>query len=351
MIRLPSLWIRSESRSDERRVAIVPEDARRLVAQGIKVTVEESPQRIFPVADYVAAGCAVAEPGTWVAAPDDQVIIGLKALPESPAALRHRHIFFGHAYKGQPGAEELLRRFARGRGELLDLEYLTDATGRRLAAFGYWAGYVGAALAVLHARRQLRRPLESTELSLLEDALSRDASGVGRVVVIGAWGRCGSGARAALAAAGITPTCWDIEETRQFDKAALLEHDIMINAVYTVGPTTPFLTLDDIANPNRRLITVADITCDAGSPYSVLPIYESATNWHAPVLRLLDDERPLDVIAIDNLPSLLPKDASIRFSADLTPHLFDLHSEPWSRCSALFTAKLRSVRPPGTPRR
>ena len=38
-----------------------------------------------------------------------------------------------------------------GGGALLDLEYLTDDHGRRLAAFGYWAGYVGAALAVLHA--------------------------------------------------------------------------------------------------------------------------------------------------------------------------------------------------------
>ena len=53
---------------------------------------------------------------------------------------------FGHAYKGQPAGQVLLRRFRDGGGTLYDLEYLTDETGRRVAAFGYWAGYAGAAL-------------------------------------------------------------------------------------------------------------------------------------------------------------------------------------------------------------
>lgn len=339
-----SLWIRHESRADERRVAIVPEDARVLVSHGIKLTVEESTQRIFPLADYVAAGCAVAAPGSWVEAPDNQVIVGLKELPASPAALRHRHVFFGHAFKAQPHAGELLRRFAEGGGELLDLEYLTDDDGRRLAAFGYWAGYVGAALAVLHARKRLVTPLTPVALADLEAALaSGDATDIGRVIVVGALGRCGSGARAALAAAGITPTCWDIEETRRLDRAALLDHDIMVNAVYSSGPVTPFLTGGDIADQNRRLRTVVDVSCDVGSPHSVLPIYDSVTDWHEPVRRLRGGDTPLDLIAIDNLPSLLPREASVRFSADLTPHLLDLNSEPWSRCAALFASKLESL--------
>ena len=33
-----------------------------------------------------------------------------------------------------------------------------DDGGRRLAAFGFWAGYLGAALAVLHHRGGLRGP-------------------------------------------------------------------------------------------------------------------------------------------------------------------------------------------------
>lgn len=133
------LWLRHEVRSTERRTPIVPADARRLVESGVTLTVEESPQRIFPIEEYDAAGCRVAPAGSWVSAPEQAVVIGLKELPDRPGELTHRHIYFGHAYKQQPGAEDLLRRFAQGGGVLLDLEYLVDDDGRRLAAFGFWA--------------------------------------------------------------------------------------------------------------------------------------------------------------------------------------------------------------------
>ena len=55
---------------------------------------------------------------------------------------------FGHAFKGQRGAETLLGRFRAGGGRLYDIEYLVDEGGRRLAAFGYWAGFAGAAVSL-----------------------------------------------------------------------------------------------------------------------------------------------------------------------------------------------------------
>lgn len=153
------LWLRHETRTTERRTPVVPSDAARLVDAGVTLTVEDSPQRVHPIEAYERAGCRVAEAGSWVSAPPETVVVGLKELPDEPAGLTHRHIFFGHAYKRQPGAEPLLRRFLSGGGALLDLEYLVDDEGRRLAAFGYWAGYLGAALAVLHHRGALKAPL------------------------------------------------------------------------------------------------------------------------------------------------------------------------------------------------
>ena len=50
------LWVRHEERETERRAPIVPDDARRLVEQGVLVSVEDGPQRVFPIADYAAAG-------------------------------------------------------------------------------------------------------------------------------------------------------------------------------------------------------------------------------------------------------------------------------------------------------
>src|SRR5829696_4217623 len=131
----PSIIVRHEQRATERRAPVVPADAAWLVGQGVAVAVEDSPQRAFPISAYAAAGCRIASPGSWVDAAATDYVIGLKELPERPPALRRRHVYFGHAYKGQRDGPALLRRFAAGGGALLDLEYLVDADGRRLAAF------------------------------------------------------------------------------------------------------------------------------------------------------------------------------------------------------------------------
>src|SRR5262249_49766522 len=108
---MTGITVRNEGRDSERRAPVVPAGAARLVRHGISVTVEESPQRVFPIADYAAAGCAIAPAGSWVDAPAGEYVVGLKELPERPEVLRHRHIYFGHAYKGQHGAAGLLSRF------------------------------------------------------------------------------------------------------------------------------------------------------------------------------------------------------------------------------------------------
>jgi saccharopine dehydrogenase (NAD+, L-lysine-forming) len=340
------LWLRHESRTTERRTPIVPSDARRLVDGGVTLTVEDSPQRVFPAEAYEQVGCRIAEPGSWVTAPRDAVIVGLKELPDEPAALVHRHLFFGHAYKGQPGAEALLRRFLAGGGTLLDLEYMADEDGRRLVAFGYWAGYLGAALALLHHRGRLTAPLRPTSKEELDEQL-RAAAGEVRALVIGALGRSGRGARVAFGVAGADPTCWDLAETRELDRPALLSHELMVNTVLTTEPVPPFLTDKDLDTPGRRLRTVCDVTADVGSPLNVLPVYDTATDWEHPVRRLR--EQPvLDLIAIDNLPSLLPLEASTDFSAALTPLLLDFEVEgAWGRCRERFDAAVRALRAQG----
>ncbi|MEW1825051.1 saccharopine dehydrogenase [Streptomyces sp. NPDC088196] len=338
------LWLRHEPRTTERRTPVVPSDARRLVENGVTLTVEESPQRIFPIEDYEAIGARVAPAGSWASAPENTVILGLKELPDEPKELTHHHIFFGHAYKGQPGASDLLSRFAAGGGALLDLEYLVDDNGRRLAAFGFWAGYLGAALAVLQHRGRLVAPLTPTSKEELDELL-QPAPGDTEftALVIGALGRSGRGARVAFSTAGIEPTCWDMAETQNLDRPALLAHDVLVNCVLATTPVPPFLREPDLDDPTRRLRTVSDVTCDVGSPLNVLPVYDRTTEWDAPV-RQLRERPPLDLIAIDNLPSLLPRESSTDFSAALLPQLLDFETgEAWRRDLDLFRTKSREL--------
>ncbi len=336
-------WMRHESRRTERRAPLTPEDASRVVAAGHRVTVERSPQRVFGDDAYAAAGCALAATGSWVEAPDDAVVLGLKELPDEPTALAHTHVFFGHAYKGQEGAGALLDRFARGGGRLLDIEYLAQG-GRRVVAFGYWAGYVGAALAILQARGRLEAPLQPMERAELDrrllESATVDQGAAPSGLVIGAAGRSGTGARDALALAGVDATGWDLAETATLDRDALLAHDLLVNCVGVTEPAPPFVTDADLDRADRRLRTIADVTADFTSDLNLLPVNDRETTWEVPVRRLREPgaSPAVDMIAIDNLPSLLPREASTTFSADLLPHLLGLQAqtEPWQAAQAAF---------------
>lgn len=334
------LWLRHETRPNEHRAALVPADARRLVEAGIRLTVEESTQRVFPVHEYASVGCQIAPQNSWPSrCPAQGYVLGLKELPDLPARLRPRHIFFGHAYKGQTGAEALLRRFEAGGGVLLDLESLVDADGRRLAAFGHWAGYAGASLAVLHRRGRLVAPLARLSRPELDERLRCSVAGESlTAVVIGAHGRSGRGACEALRTAGVEPSRWNSAETRCLDRDALLAHDILVNAIGTSVPVGPFLTEEDLYDPRRRLSVIGDVTCDVGSRLNALPIHDRATDWEHPVERLCRRPTALDVIALDNLPSLLPAEASRAFSAELWPLLLELREDSpvWERCLNAF---------------
>lgn len=337
---------------------MVPADVPLLLDAGFEVTVEESAQRVFAVDEYAAVGASVVDEGTWTDAPQNAYVLGIKELPEVPESLRHRHIYFGHAFKGQEDARRTLGRFHRGGGQLFDIEYLTDENGRRVAAFGYWAGYVGAALGVLHLAGTLNEPLAPMTKHELDMKLERAGKGgVDRLlaVVTGARGRSGRGAQRALMTAGVPTTRWDRPETRDLHKQALLGHDLLVNCVVTDTPTTPFMEQADLGR-ERRLRVLADVTCDVTRPTNRLPVNTQITTWQEPIRRLHGDpvghgSAPLDVIAIDNLPSLLPREASESFSADLTPHLLGIAekggpSSPWRAASGAFDEAIAALETP-----
>jgi saccharopine dehydrogenase (NAD+, L-lysine-forming) len=322
----------------------MPAGAAALRAAGFRVTVEHSSQRAIPIAAYRDAGCALAPEGAWRTAPADAIVFGLKELPDDGTPLVHRHILFGHAYKGQPGAARLLARFRAGGGVLYDLESLVDGAGTRIAAFGHWAGFAGAAVALLAlAAQRAGRPMPALRRFADAGAMLasvRGALGPARpaVLVVGALGRTGRGACAAVSDLGLPLTRWDKAETARgapFPEA--LEHPVLLNCILA-APGAPVLVPADAAGRPRALRVIGDIACDPGAPHSPLPLHDRTTTWAAPVLRLHADP-PLDVTAIDNLPALLPQESSADYAADLLPALCALDridSGLWARARAAF---------------
>ncbi|WCR11303.1 saccharopine dehydrogenase [Paracoccus stylophorae] len=348
------LWVRAESRANEDRVGITPDGVATLIGDGMRVTVEDSPRRIIPTDAYRRAGAEIAPEGSWTEAPPDAIIFGLKELPDDGTSLTRRHIMFGHAFKGQPDGKRLLERFRAGGGTLYDLEYLLDQDGRRLAAFGYWAGYAGAAVSLkcwaAQAHGAICGPVHAyADRNLLVEELRAQMDATGRArpnaIVIGARGRVGTGAADLLTEMGVPVTRWDMEETAHGGPfPQVLAHEIFINAILA-QPGAPVFVPASAVNPGRALRVIGDVACDPTSDFSPIRVYDRTTTWDAPALRVADDP-PLDVIAIDNLPSMLPRQASVDYAAQLLPVLrrLDRPDEgPWGRAAAIFREHLNEV--------
>lgn len=338
------LWVRAEQRPQEQRVGVTPEGVAALIAAGIRVTIEESADRAIALAPYLAAGAEAAPFAAWPDAPRDAVIFGLKELPDDGTPLPHRHILFGHAFKGQAAGARLLARFRAGGGVLYDLEYLTNEQGRRVAAFGYWAGYAGAAVSLLAYAAQARGAIYPPVTRFVDkDAMARAVADAlhdtPSVLIIGALGRVGTGAADLCRAVGARVTGWDMAETAHGGPfPEILAADVFLNCILATQGCPVFVPQSALTDDKRALRVIGDIACDPTSDFSPIKVYDRVTDWDAPVLRVADNP-VLDVMAIDNLPSLLPREASIDFAAQLLPHLLGLHdldSGVWGRARAVF---------------
>lgn len=341
------IWVRAEQRAFEQRVGLTPQGARALLDAGHQITVEESPVRAIKIEAYAQVGCNVAPAHAWMGAPDNVIVFGLKELNEDGPDLRHKHIMFGHAYKGQSEGPALLQRFNRGGGTLYDLEYLTEEDGRRIAAFGYWAGYAGAAVGLMAwIAQQADHPLGAINVydgidALLKDlkARSRDITSAPNAIIIGARGRVGSGAADLCDAMGMPTTLWDIDETKNGGPfPEILEHDMFVNCILA-NPKVPVFVPQSAIKAKRKLSVIADVSCDPSSDYNPVPVYDHSTTFAEPLVNVTTSPTPLDVMAIDNLPSMLPVESSTDYAAQLLPHLATLDridDGVWGRAAKTF---------------
>ncbi|VEU24132.1 DEKNAAC105480 [Brettanomyces naardenensis] len=356
-----NLHLRAETKPLEARAALTPSTIKKLLATGdFNIFVEDSKQSIFAVDEYRQAGAKIVPAGSWVDAPEDTIVIGLKELPEESFPLKHNHIQFAHCYKNQDGWEKVLERFPLGGGTLYDLEFLQNDKGRRVAAFGFYAGFAGAALGLEDwAFKQVypdNADLPGVSPYPNEDLLVADVTGLlsqavkvsGRypkVLIIGALGRCGSGAVKMCTRAGLPEENiikWDLAETKKggpFKEIA--QADVFINCIYLNKPIPPFLTLEMLNAPDRKLRTIVDVSADTTNPFNPVPVYTIATDFDSPTVKVETQHgSKVSVVSIDHLPSLLPREASEFFAQDLLPWLEQLPEKDtapvWARAKKLF---------------
>jgi saccharopine dehydrogenase (NAD+, L-lysine-forming) len=346
------IWLRDEVKEFERRTALSPDDVGRLIKEnpGLRFTVERSQCRIFPEEEYERVGCNMVESNAWIkqapSARDDPntFILGLKELPlaDITGPLSQRHIYFAHCYKYQGDWLDTMGRFVKGNGELLDLEFLNLDNGRRIAAFGMAAGFAGMAVGlIVWAHQKLGKPVNKLEPfshkndlvhyvnALLDQVGSRPA-----VLVLGALGRCGKGSLEMAHLAKVTNLLgWDIQETSSGGPfpQMIRDVDILVNDIYLSGKVTPFITNEALAQADqegkRKLSVFVDVSCDVSNPHNPFPINNQTTTFDRPCRTIIqgnDNKPPLDVIAIDHLPSLTPRESSIDFSSQLVSYLPDL---------------------------
>jgi saccharopine dehydrogenase (NAD+, L-lysine forming) len=178
-----------------------------------------------------------------------------------------------------------------------------------------------------------------------------------RVLVIGALGRCGSGAvelcqKVGLPADNIIQ--WDMAETAKGGPfTEIIESDIFVNCIYLSSEIPHFIDAKSLSTPDRNLSVVCDVSCDTTNPHNPIPIYTVNTTFSNPTVAVADAngkefEKPaLTVISIDHLPSLLPRESSEAFSSALLPSLLSLKdrkSTPvWKQAEELFDEKVKTL--------
>ena len=313
----PELVIRSELNPFECRTPIIPDDVAALIPL-YNIKVESSTTRCYSDTAYQMTGATIVDAGYWRNTMHSYVV-GLKEI-EYAATPTQTLLHFAHCYKGQEGSKETL---ALLRGcTFIDYEYMVDRNQKRVISFCAQSGKIGCYLALMayHFRQHNMRVLPKFKEDHYQSVLSTMDS-LPRVLLIG-YGTAGQRAKDILDQFHIPTTIWT--STTIPDRSVILNHDILIHAIRLSDDPSiniePFLTQSDLSAPHKLSI-ICDITCDMGNPRNTLPLYSAYTTKNKPVRRI---ENSIDLIAINNLPSLEPIVSSQQFSSILRNYLPEL---------------------------
>ena len=332
----------------------------------LKLVVQKSPIRKFKDETYAAFGLTLVDDVS-----DCDVLLGVKEVPIEDLIPNKKYFFFSHTFKKQPYNRKLLQAIIRKNIQLIDWETITNVKGERLIAFGRFAGIVGCyngllGYGVKSNRYSLKRAHLCEDRQEMEEELEKLNLPKDFKLVITGGGRVGKGALEVIAKTNIQKvspedfiakefnfpvyTQLDVEDyvsrddNDSFDKSAFFydptghnstfmnyakKANLYVACHYWDNRSPLIFSREDAKNPNWKISVVADVSCDIDGPvastirpstiadplYGYDPFTEKEVDFF--------DQNSIGVMAVDNLPCELPKDASTEFGKMFIEHVLE----------------------------
>ena len=334
-----TLSIIRESRQDDNRTPLTPKQISKLLKtyDNLKIFVQPSKTRCFKDNDYYKAGATLCEDIST-----SDIIFGVKEVEASHLIENKTYIFFSHlskiqkdtnqATQGTPGMNkrELLREILKKNITLIDYENIRDNLGIRYLGFGRFAGIVGCYNTLnlnLNLEKKIFLPrafeIKNYAIEILEHANFKQIS-----------------LNEYLNKNYNNPVFCNIsakEHVERNDNKSYSKEDFILNPSKYRSKVKSYLAKTDILiachywNPKfpklfsleeikkfKDLKIIGDITCDINGsiPTTVRsttiekPYYSFNTNSFQETSL---NKEGIAIMAVDNLPSELPRDSSEEF--------------------------------------
>ena len=357
--------IKERKNPPDRRVVFSPDELAKLkkLYPDASIKVESSDIRIFTDEQYKSLGIEVSSDIS-----DCDVFFGVKEVPVEALISNKSYFFFSHTIKKQPYNRKLLQAILEKNIDLYDHETIVDANNRRLIGFGRYAGIVGA----YNSIRAFGIKFELFKIPKAETLSGKEAliTHLKRLVlpplkfVITGTGKVGNGAKEILDAIKIKEVSVENYLTKNYTQPVYTQIDVLdynkrkdgqildftdfynnpteyvsdfekftkVTDIFIAGhfyanESPVILSKEMLQSKDCKIKVVADISCDVNGPIACTlrsstiaePLYGYLPNENKEV----DVFHPaaIVVMAVDNLPCELPKDASEGFGEMFMEHV------------------------------
>lgn len=349
----------------DRRVIFAPNELVRLKQQyqSVNVQVESSDIRVFTDEQYENLGIEVTNDVS-----DCDFLFGVKEVPIENLISNKSYFFFSHTIKKQPYNRKLLQAVLEKNIDLYDHETIVNSTNHRLIGFGKYAGIVGA----YNSIRAFGIKFELFKLPKAETLSGKEAliTHLKRLVlpplkfVITGTGKVGNGVKEILDAIKVKEVTVENYLTKNYTQPVYTQIDVLqynkrkdgqilnftdfydnpqqyvsdferftkVSDIYITGhfhanEAPVILTREMLHSKDCKIKVVGDISCDVNGPIACT--VRSSTIAEPFYGYLPSEDKEVDVfhpaaivvMAVDNLPCELPKDASEGFGEMFMEHV------------------------------